>query len=151
MGIVRFATECDTCHERGPEYGAMSLCADCGRGLCPDHAAAWDDEYAHYLCHGCAWARIGVTVMSAYHNAHVACWICGARAIDGRGICNSCLYASPEEAPLLAGKPNPARPTADQAAQIEARYVANEFDRSNAAYETEEARQWAREEEEAAS
>ena len=35
MSIVRFASVCDHCGKRGPEYEAYLFCRECGRDLCP--------------------------------------------------------------------------------------------------------------------
>jgi hypothetical protein len=35
MSIVRFASVCDHCGKRGPEYEAYLSCRECGRDLCP--------------------------------------------------------------------------------------------------------------------
>jgi hypothetical protein len=37
MGTVRFASICDHCGKRGPEYQAYLRCRECGADLCPAH------------------------------------------------------------------------------------------------------------------
>jgi hypothetical protein len=36
MSIVRFASVCDQCGKRGPEYQAYLSCRACGRDRCPE-------------------------------------------------------------------------------------------------------------------
>jgi len=52
MGIVKFASVCDECGKRGPEYEAFRFCRECGRDLCPEHSNHdWDeDEKNSTLC-----------------------------------------------------------------------------------------------------
>jgi hypothetical protein len=35
MSTVRFATICDHCGKRSPEYDRYDTCADCGDDVCP--------------------------------------------------------------------------------------------------------------------
>jgi hypothetical protein len=36
MSTVRFATICDACGKRSPEYVRYATCEDCGDDVCPD-------------------------------------------------------------------------------------------------------------------
>jgi hypothetical protein len=56
MSIVRFATICDGCGTRGPEYQAYLHCRECLDDVCPacDVAPERDEERGATLCARCA-------------------------------------------------------------------------------------------------
>lgn len=58
MSTVRFATICDLCGKRSPEYHKYEHCADCGDDVCPDCAVGIsyqnDPDRCTVVCLGCA-------------------------------------------------------------------------------------------------
>lgn len=55
MSTVRFATVCDRCGNRGPEYLAHTLvCAQCERDVCASCCHCYDpDPPGHAICKDC--------------------------------------------------------------------------------------------------
>lgn len=56
MSYVRFATICDKCGERGPEYCAHTvICRECYEDVCEKCCTTYDPDPPGYaMCKGCA-------------------------------------------------------------------------------------------------
>lgn len=54
MSMVRFATLCDRCDKRSPEYTPFQWCNECGDDLCPECSGVEvDGEYLTIVCKQC--------------------------------------------------------------------------------------------------
>ncbi len=54
MTLVRFAFVCDNCGARGPEYGSMGHCVECGDDVCEKCATKpADPENGKTICRRC--------------------------------------------------------------------------------------------------
>jgi hypothetical protein len=55
MSMVMFATICDHCGVRGPEYNAFPGCIECGDDICPSCMVpgSYEPEYGEALCVNC--------------------------------------------------------------------------------------------------
>lgn len=55
MSMVRFATLCDRCGRRSPEYEAWPCCRECFQDVCPLHLVpeTFDAESNRAICTDC--------------------------------------------------------------------------------------------------
>lgn len=57
--MVKFATTCDRCGARSPEYDVWPSCAECGEDLCPrcskieDEICCGECPVKHQICERC--------------------------------------------------------------------------------------------------
>lgn len=59
MSLVRFASLCDVCDSRSPEYQGWLMCRECLLDICPDcmEPGSDDGESGRCLCRRCAVER----------------------------------------------------------------------------------------------
>ncbi len=63
MSSVMFATICDTCKRKSPEYDCWPVCSECLEDICPECCVwTYDEEATKNFCHKCKREWEGVTV-----------------------------------------------------------------------------------------